>query len=204
MTGTAALVPALAARVQPGYPLIAGVGLVMIAISSGFLAVARHVLGRGAAWVGLALLTNGLVMAVRSLLDPGFLPVVAVLIVAFDAMAIGVIALSQRSGAGRTPINVGKALVNAASTGCLGMLVAGAAIAFVIGLVVVETGVLDATQTALVAVASAAVTMLVAAGAMWGATRTTFSLRRAAVLATVAWLTVALLAGSGRCLRIET
>jgi hypothetical protein len=74
MTGTAALGPGLAWRLSaldhPDYLAIASVGLVMIALSSLFLAYAGRVLGLGAAWLGLALLTNALVLVGKFLLAP--------------------------------------------------------------------------------------------------------------------------------------
>jgi hypothetical protein len=67
MTGTVLLAPRLAlatsGRDHPDYAVIAGTGLVLIVISSLFLAFASRVAGLGAAWLGLAVLNNGLILA---------------------------------------------------------------------------------------------------------------------------------------------
>src|SRR5215472_5625217 len=74
MTGTAVLGPRLAWRVSgsdhPDYLAIASIGLVMIALSSLFLTYASRVLGLRAAWLGLALLANGLILVGKFVLAP--------------------------------------------------------------------------------------------------------------------------------------
>jgi hypothetical protein len=74
MTGTAVLAPGLAWRAggldHPDYLSIAATGLVMIALSSLFLTYAGRVLGLGAAWLGLALLSNALILAGKFVLAP--------------------------------------------------------------------------------------------------------------------------------------
>jgi hypothetical protein len=74
MTGTAVITPGLALRTSgadhPDYLVIAGTGAVMIALSSLFLAYASRVIGLGAAWLGLALLTNALILGGKLVLGP--------------------------------------------------------------------------------------------------------------------------------------
>lgn len=74
MTGTAALAPEVAVSLgrgsHPDYGVIAGTGMAMILLSSVFVAYAGRVVGLGAAWVALALLTNGLVLVAKMWLIP--------------------------------------------------------------------------------------------------------------------------------------
>ncbi|HXM56265.1 MAG TPA: hypothetical protein VOB72_12810 [Candidatus Dormibacteraeota bacterium] len=73
MTGTAVVAPGLARAGggdQPDYAAIAGTGLVMILLSSLFLAYAGRVVGLGLAWLGLAAVTNALVLAGKFVLVP--------------------------------------------------------------------------------------------------------------------------------------
>src|SRR5262245_61681812 len=74
MIGTAVVGPGLALRTSgadhPDYLVIAGTGVVMITLSSLFLAYASRVIGLGVAWLGLALLSNALILVGKVVLAP--------------------------------------------------------------------------------------------------------------------------------------
>jgi hypothetical protein len=207
MAGTVALVPALATGNQPSYPLLAGVGLAMIALSSVFVAFAQRLLGLGGAWLVLALITNALVIASQFILvpaalyqttfldlgpnggvrSPDFFPALGIWMFAFDAVAIALAYAAHRRRAERP-----KSAAGATALGCAGLVGAGAAVAFVIVLVVLETGVLDISGTGQLAVAMAGLGVVLAAATMWQLARAAASMRGAAVLASVMWLAVAM------------
>jgi hypothetical protein len=74
MVGTVLLAPRIALAVSgedhPDYAVIAGTGLVLILLSSAFLVLASQIAGLGAAWLGLAVVANGLVLAGKFVLAP--------------------------------------------------------------------------------------------------------------------------------------
>jgi hypothetical protein len=211
MAGTVALVPVLSAGRQPVYPVIAAVGLAMIALSSVFLAVARRVLGLRGAWLGLALLTNGLVLGAKfiaiplafsettfvvgsALMDvraPGFFPGLGAALLLLDVLvAVLVYAVNRaRPAAGRrstTPLSYVVVLG-------AGVWVAGASLVVVLGLAVTWTGVYSVTTLGLLLIPLSALALTAAGATLWHAGETAVSLSGTAALTSALWLTLSLL-----------
>jgi hypothetical protein len=222
MTGTAVVAPGLARGAggagHPDYGVIAGTGLAMIVLSSLFLAYASRVVGLGLAWLGLAVLTNGLILAGKFVLVPyGFYETTFVQGDLFTAMltssssypylggalfvvyaaVLGLLYAWQRR-------RLDRALqpdLEAAPPGRRDGLVAGVTIALVVtplaGIAALALllgyGVFVVAATGGAALLIGAIAALTGTGAMARAGADSLSLRSTAVLTSAFWLALSLL-----------
>jgi hypothetical protein len=219
MTGTAVVAPQIALRTSgsdhPDYAVIAGTGLVMIALSSLFLAYASRVIGLGVAWLALALLTNALVLGAKLVLapvafyqttfvrgdpllnvqSPAFFPNLAAALFILYAAAVGVIsvrmrgkvtrALARDRGGPRRPGLVAVLLVVAVVLGVPLLLGASLSLIGYGGFLMAATG---GGVILVVVLALAAGT-----GTMWQAARASISVRDTAIVTSVGWLALSML-----------
>jgi len=219
MTGTAALAPGLAWRAggldHPDYLMIAGIGLVMIALSSLFLTYVARVLGLGAAWLGLALLSNALILVGKFVLappafyrttfvqgdlfldvqSPTFFPLLAAGVCVVQA---GVLALLYAWARGRVTIALGPGQGAFRQANLVAALIT---VGFTLGACVFAASSLSLIGYALVVAgttgAAAAVVVLLAMGAGGAALHVaagrSISVRDAAVVTSAFWLALSML-----------
>jgi hypothetical protein len=219
MAATAVLAPGIAlwatGSQQPEYLVIAGTGVAMIVLSSLFLTCASRVIGLGAAWLGLAVLSNGLILAGKFVLVPlaysrttfvsgdpfqdvqsqAYFPLLAAGVVVLQA---GVLALLYAWARGRVTRELGAKrsalrradLVIGLITVCV---VLGAAVLLFTSpsLIGYAVGTVAATSGAAVAVVLLATGA--GAGALLEAARRSISVRDTAIVTSVFWLAVAML-----------
>jgi hypothetical protein len=219
MTSTAVIAPELALRAggtdQPDYLVIAGTGLVMIGLSSLFLAYASRVVGLGAAWLGLAVLTNGLVLAGKFFVapfvfyrttfvggdpfldvrSPAFFPMLAAGLFAVQAVVLGLLyawarrratrALGARWTTLRRPDLVVALLTVGIAMAAPVLLLSSLSL---IGYVMVAVA-----ATGGVAVLIVLMTVAAGGGALWEAARKSISDRDTAVVTSVFWLALSML-----------
>jgi hypothetical protein len=219
MTATAVLAPRIALRLtgaqQPEYLVIAGTGVAMIVLSSLFLACACRVIGLGAAWLGLAVLTNGLILVGKFVLvplaysqttfvstdpfaivqAPSYFPVLATGVCAVQA---GVLALLYALARGRVTRALGPEasafrrpdLVTALLTAGLAL---GAPILFFSSLSLVGYAVVVAGATSGAAVVVVLLATGAGAGALLEAARRSISVRDTAIVTSVFWLALSMI-----------
>lgn len=219
MAGTAVLGPGLAWQASgqdhPDYLAVAAIGLVMIALSSLFLTYAGRVLGLGAAWLGLALLSNALILVGKFVLAPAafsgttfvqgdpFMDVQAptyfpMLAAGVGVVQAGVLALLFALARGRVTRALGPQasafrrsdLVTALLT--VGMAL-GAPLVLVSSLSLIGYAVVTAAATSGAAVVVVLLATGAGAGALLEAARKSISVRDTAVVTSVFWLALAML-----------
>jgi hypothetical protein len=217
MTGAAVITPGLAQARGSGhadYAVIAGTGLVMIVLSSLFLAYAGRVVGLGLAWLGLAVLTNALFLAGRFVLapyafyqttfvrgdplmdvtSPDFFPILGAALLVVYSAALAVLYVWQRGRVRRelrpqeSPSRREEALAVALTLALvLAPLVALSALRLA------GYGLFLVTATSGAAILIGLVAAVLGAGATVRAATDSISVKRTAVLASAFWLALSLL-----------
>jgi hypothetical protein len=223
MTGAAVFAPELARRAggldHPDYLSIASIGVAMIALSSLFLTYAARVLGLGVAWLGLALLSNAMILVGKFVLapqafyrttfvagdpflnvqSPAFLPILAAGVCIVQAGALALLyawargrasrALGVERSVSRRPGRVGALLTSGIALGAVAL----AAVFLYSGPSLIGYAMIVAATTG----AAAAVAVLLATGAGGGALHVaasrTISVRDTAIVTSVFWLALSML-----------
>jgi len=218
MTGTAVLAPGIALSTgggdHPDYAVIAGTGVVMIALSSLFLAYASRLVGLGGAWLGLAVLTNALVLVARFVLaplafyqttfvegdpllnvtSPAFFPTVAAGLFVLTGAGLGIRYAWQRG-------RVSRALGEDRELRRHDVLVGLLTVALTLGIPtlvlssvsLIGYGMAVAAATGGASILVALLAMATGTGAMVGAGQASVSARSTAVLTSAFWLTLSVL-----------
>jgi hypothetical protein len=219
MTGTALIAPGLALRTgsadHPDYVVIAGTGVVMIVLSSLFLAFASRVIGLGAAWLGLALLTNGLILFGKLVLAPfafyrttftqgdpfmnvqsaAYFPILAAGVFVAEALVLGLLYAWAR---GRVTRALGPEWSALRRTDLVAALLTvgvalGAVVLLLSSLSLTGYGTMVVAATGGAAILAALLAGAAGGGAFREAARTSISVRDTAIVTSVFWLALSML-----------